>query len=315
MVLRRKPKHHMDAKLIDTLAALDPKLARLPSAAAVGVPRALADKAKARFTAFYSNVAFGWYIATSFADAHKPFPICVPTGTNRWLFKAYMMRLNGDKWHCKHIVEAYAIAQLPEARALKGKLCGLLLSGCGQEPDAHRRAVAETSGIPLHTVEAFDCLFYNIIDRYKESAFVSEQVYPNTRYVEFAEDYMKNADISDLVKRAGYNGRDLSLSAFLSGMGDATYMSKLSARSDREQELTRHLMGNALLLVHSGALNNRNVGISRAQSLLAAQRQAGPTVDLPPVADAGDYMAAPLRAALNEHDVQREYIARLDAGG
>jgi hypothetical protein len=304
----------MDAKLIDTLSSLDPKLPRLPSTSMPGVPRSIADKAKARFTAFYSNVAFGWYIATSFADARLPFPVCCPTGTDRWLFRAYMMRLHGDRWNCNHIVEAFAIAQLPEARSLKGKICGLLLAGCGQDPDNHRRAVAEVSGIHLSTVEAFDALFYNIIDRYKESAFVSEQVYPNTRYVEFAEDYMKHADISDLVKRAGFNGRDLSLSAFLSGMGDSAYMAKLSARSDREQELTRHLMGNALLLVHSGALNNRNVGIARAQGLLAAQRQSGQAVETPPVADAGEFIADALRIALADNDDQRIRIAREDSG-
>lgn len=305
----------MKAELIDTLSALDPKLAPLPSAANFSTPRSIAEKAQARFAAFYSNVAYGWYISTAFADARMKFPICCTTGTDRWLFKAYMMRLHSDRWYCKHIVDAFAIAQLPQGRSLKGKICGMLLSGLGQDPDTHRRAVAEASGIHLNTVEAFDALFYNVIDRHDEGAFISEQVYPNTRYVEFAEDYMKHADISDLVKRAGFNSRDLALSSFLSGMGDSTYMAKLSARTDREQELTRHLMGNALLLVHSGALNNRNVGISRAQSLLAAQRQSGQTVETPAVADAGEFMADALRIALADNDAQRVLIAREDSGG
>lgn len=304
----------VDAKLIDILSARDPQLATLPSAAALGIPRPIADKAKARFMAFYSNAAFGWYIATSYADARVPFPICCPQATNRWLFKAYMMRRHGGKWDCKHITEAYAIAQLPAARPLKGKICGLLLSGCGQDPRSHRRAVSEVTGIHIHTIDAFDTLFYNVLDRHADAAYVSEQVYPNSRYVEFAEDYMRNADISDLVKRAGYNHRDVALSAFLAGMGDSSYMVKLSAKVDREQELTRHLMGNALLLVHSGALNNRNVGISRAQGLLAAQRQSGQQVEAPPVSDAGVFMADALRVALADNDAQRLLIAGADAG-
>lgn len=295
--------------MIDSLASRDPKLSPLPAAATMCTPRPIADKAKARFAAVYSNVAFGWYIATSFADARVAFPICCPVGTDRWLFRAYLMRLHGDAFHSDHIVDAYAIAQLPEGRVLKGKLCSMLLAGCGHDPNMHRKAVADTTGIHLHTIEAFDVLFFNVIDRYKEAAYVSEHVYPHTRYVEFAEDYMRTADVSDLIKRAGFNSRDLSLSAFLSGMGDSAYLNKLSARADREQELTRHLMGNALLLAHSGALNNRNVGISRAQSLLAAQRQSGQVAETSPVADVSDYISDSLREALSAHDAQRLSMA------
>ncbi len=304
----------MDAKLIDLLAARDPRLPRLPVAMSLRhQPMAIADKAKARFAAQYSNVAFGWSIATAFADARLPFPVYV-VGRDHWLFKAYLLRLDSEQYHCPHVVDAWALANLEQARNMKNKVCSLLLSGCGQPPDAHRRAVSEVTNIPLRTLEAFDTLFYNILDRHKDAAFISEQVYPHTRFVEFAEDYVKHADIADLIKRAGYNHRDLQMSSFLAGIGDSTYMAKLSARSDREQELTRHLMGNALLLVHSGALNQKSVGMSRAQNLLAAQRQSGQTVELPAIADAGQYMADALRGALAAQSAQRLALAKEDAG-
>ncbi len=273
----------------------------------------IADQARARFTSQYSNVAFGWSIATAFADARLPFPMPV-YGRDNWLYDAYLLRIDCVKYRNAHVIDAWALANLAEARKLRGKVCGLLLSGCGQPPDEHRRAVAAETNINFKTIEAFDTLFYNILDRHEDSAFLSEQVYPDSRFIEFAEDYVKNADIADLIKRAGYNHRDLKMSSFLAGIGDSSYMARLSARTDREQELTRHLMGNALLLVHSGALNQRSVGMARAQTLLAAQRQSGQTVDLPPVADAGQYMADPLRAALAAQDAQRVAIAKEDSG-
>lgn len=274
----------------------------------------ITNRADARFTAMYSNVAFGWDIATAFAAARVPFPVTV-VGRDTWLFKAYMFRLNSHKWDCPEIVDAWALANLPKARMLKTKVCSLLLSGCGQPPDAHRRAVSEATNIPLRTLEAFDVLFYNILDRHKDAAYISEHVYPNTRFVELADDYVKHTDISDLVKRAGYNYRNLKMSTFMTGIGDASFMAKLSARADREQELTRHLMGNALLLVHAGALNHRSVGIQRAQTLIAATRQSGQTAEAPTIADAGSYIADELASAISTQNEQRVRIAVDDAGG
>ena len=305
----------MDCKLIDILASRDPRSQRLPSVAgSFGMPMDIQAKAEARFRSRYSNVAFGWYIAMSFADAGVPFPVTSVASGDHWLFRAYMMRLDSARWECDEISDAWAIANLPAARSLKSKICGMLLSGCGRPGDIHRREVSEASGIPLRTIEAFDTLFYNVLDRCSEQAFMSEQVYPHSRMVEFREDYMQNADVSDLLKRAGYNHRDLELATFLAGIGDQSYMAKLASKDDREQELTRQLMGNALLLVSAGALNQKAVGLSRSLHLLASSRQSGSVVDVPPVADSGASIADELRAAMSAHDANRLQLMREDAG-
>lgn len=304
----------MDKYLIDLLASRDPRVPSLPSAFAnYGQPMEVVEEAKARFSAHYSNPAFGWAISVAFADVRRPLPVHV-NGRDHWLLRAYMFRLDSVRWRCKHVIDAWGLANLDEARNLKNKVCSLLLSGCGSPPDAHRRAVSELTDIPLPTLEAFDTLFYNVLDRHKEAAYLSEQIYPTTRLVELAEDYSKHADVGDVIKRAGYNQRDLGFSSFVAGLGDASYMAKLSARSDREQELTRHLMGNALLLVNTGALNQRSVGMARAQTLLAAQRQSGQQAELPIIADASDHCSDELRRALDLQDQQRVHLAREDAG-
>lgn len=304
----------MDRYLIDILASRDPRLPQLPSAfAAYGQPLDIADEAKARFAAHYSNPAFGWSIATAFADVRRTFPVHV-SGRDHWLLRAYMLQLDSVRWRCTHVIDAWGLATLDEAKNLKNKVCSLMLAGCGSPPDAHRRAVSEATFIPLQTLEAFDTLFYNILDRHKEAAYISETIYPATRLVEMAEDYSKHADVGDVIKRAGFNQRDIGFSAFVAGLGDASYMAKLSSRGDREQELTRHLMGNALLLVSTGALNQRSVGMSRAQSLMVAQRQSGQQAELPIIADVSMHCSDSLKRALDLQNQQRVEIAREDAG-
>ncbi len=305
----------MDAALIDQLAARDPRLKVQPTAALCGYgsPPDLRARATFRFATRYKNVAFGWSIAQAFARYRKPFPITM-LGRDSWVYRAYMLCIDSYRWGDDSIMEAYAIATLPSLRALKGKLCGLLLSGFGHPPDEHRRRVGKTMGIKLDTIEAFDTLFYNVLDRQGDMAYISEEVYPDGRMIEFAEDYLRNSDMSALLKRAGFNHRDLELSAYLAGVGDQSYLSRLSARTDREQELTRQLMGNGLLLAAAGALNQKSVGISRTTAMLAATRQSGQTVETPAIADAGDYVADDLRAALANADEQRRALLREDAG-
>ena len=302
--------------MIASLAARDPRQKRLPSAMSRhGLPMSIADEAKSRFTAMYSNPAFGWDISMAFAAARTTIPVTLVGKHDHWIYKAYMYRLDSSRWWDPNILDAWGLANLVQSRTLKTKVCSMLLSGCGKPADKHRRAVSDVTNVPLRTLEAFETLFYNILDRHADAAYISEIVYPNTRYVEIAEDYVKHTDIADLVKRAGYNHRDLEMSTYLAGIGDASYMSKLSASTDREQELTRHLMGNALLLVHAGVLNQRSVGLQRAQGLIAASRQSGQVVEAPPISDAGVFMADALRTALASHSEQRVSIAKADAGG
>lgn len=305
----------MDFKLIDTLSSLDPRLPTQPSVrvASRGLPMDIQARASARFVPRYVNPAFGWDIATAFADARKPFPTPV-IGRDHWLLRAYMLRLDSVRWYCPTVVDAWSIANLPEARSLKSKLCSLLIAGCGRDPYIHRREVARAFNIDVSVIEAFDILFYNVLDRASDEGFLSELVYPSSRVVEMSEDYMRQTDVADLLLRAGYNHRDLQMSAFLAGVGDQSYLAKLASRDDREQELTRQLMGNALLLVNAGAMNQRSVGLSRAGTLLASSRQAGVVAEVSPVAESANYLGDALRAAVGLHDQQRLRLVREDAG-
>lgn len=307
----------MDAKLIATLCANDPRLKRLPSALAPTTgpqPLDITAQARARFSSAYTNVSYGWDIANAYSAARVKMPVTC-CGLDHWLFKAYQLRRDCRQWPDADVIDAWGLANLEESREVKTKLCSLLIAGCGQDPDKHRRAVSVAMKIPIKVVEAFSVLFYNILDRAGDATYISQHVYPHTRMVALAEDYLKITDVADLVKRSSFNHRDLEMSAYFAGYGDDAFMAKLAAKPDREQELTRHLMGNALMLVHAGTLNQKTVGMQRAQGLIAAARQSGPTAEAPAVADATIFMADALRAALASHSEQRVSIAIEDAGG
>ncbi len=149
-------------------------------------------------------------------------------------------------------------------------------------------------------MEAFEILFFNVLDRHEDGLYLSHIVYPEGRLVEFDENYFANTPDCDLILRAGYNHRDVDLVAQLVGMGDSSYVTELGARRDHEAELERQFMGNALVMGQSGLLNQRSAGMQRAVALLAARRSSrsndAQRADSPASHDEGAELAASLAA-------------------
>lgn len=146
------------------------------------------------------------------------------------------------------------------------------MTGLGHPIDAHLSRVAEMTGIPKRAVEAFEILFFNVLDRHQDKAYLSEIVFPETRVVEQAEEYMETTPVADLILRAAYNQRDLALVARLAGMTEADCKKELTALSDNEAKLAARIFGNALLVAKLGILNQPSVGMQRATQLLASGR-------------------------------------------
>lgn len=218
------------------------------------------------FCQVHSNTAFGWRIARAFACARKPFPVAM-IGRNHWVFRAYMMCL-APAYRDHDVETALLLSQQPATSAM---LKAMLIAGLGERVSDHLDVVAQKTGIPRLTVEAYEVLLFNVLDRHQDGLYLSDVVYPNGRQVELEEDYFKNTPPADLILRAGYNYRDVDIVAHLCGVGDSSDAAELGARSDREAELERGIMGNALFMAKLGMLNQRNVGMQRALTLLAAK--------------------------------------------
>lgn len=246
----------VNAKLVERLARLEPR-------DTLGI----AQEADA-FVQLYSNPAFGWHIARAFARVRIMFPVTV-IGRDHWLFKVYLMHLDPVAFRNGDVETAFQISQQP---GLSAKLKALLMAGVGDPVDAHLNLVAEKAGIPRRTVEAFEILFFNVLDRQQDGLYLSSLAYPDGRLVELDEDYLETTPIADLFLRAACNYRDIQLVLRLAGMTEEDCRKEITALRNGEAKLEALIFGNGLLIVQTGILNQPSVGLQRATQLLASGR-------------------------------------------
>jgi hypothetical protein len=225
-------------------------------------------EASCTFRQVYLTPAYGWEFARSCADARVKFPVTL-TGRDHWLLRAYMMLLDSARYHDIDVETAFQILQQP---VRSGTLKALLIAGLGKPIDAHLKLVAAKTGYPKRTVEAFEILFFNVLDRHEDGGYLSEITYPHCRIVELAEDYIETTPIADLILRAAYNLRDLELVLRLAGMTEEEYRKELTKLPDCEAKLQARIFGNALLIAKLGILNQPSAGLERATQLLASGR-------------------------------------------
>ena len=250
----------MDATLIQRLTRKDPEFLKAD----------FAERAKLGLQV-YLKPAFGWLIAASCARAGVPFPETL-TGRDKWLFRAYMMQLNSSTYYDPHVEEAYHLSQQATGATLKA----MIIVGLGDPVSEHLAIVAEKYGTSRDTVEAFEILFFNVLDRPQDGLYISNIVYPEGRTVEFEEDYFQSTPISDLILRASYNYRDIDLVLRLAGMEGESCAEELVALHNLsgQTELENKIVANALLMAQLGLLNQPSVGIQRAVTLLATSRHS-----------------------------------------
>ena len=309
----------MNAKTIDLLSTYDP-LYRGPrvtmsSIVASNKPNPFQATCRDRFLAKYTKPNFGYYIAKSMANARLRFPIAL-VGRDTWVFKAYLMLLDHDKYFNHHIVEAYHLSQFLSIAGELGSAIKAMLIACkfSETTEDHITAVADVMGAPRETIDAFESLFFNVLDRREDSLFIAKEVYPDSRLVEFDPNYMMNTPYTDIIKRVAYNHRDIDMTSYLIGIGDQTYFKKMAGRTDRESELAKLIMGNGLLMTHTNLMNQHSVGLSRASTLLAASRQSGNTSEEPAIAGMESFYNLDFEKAIGTNrDVSRAQI-RKDAG-
>ena len=309
----------MDARVIDILSALDPQssIPSLPLGPMIHNKRfsPLHDAARDRFLAKYMQTNFGWYIAQQFANRGAPFPLAM-RGRDAWVQKAYLLLVDAWDNYDRHVVEAYHLAKFVRGAPHLGQhLKALLISFRPTATAAtHIAEVSEKTGVSRQTLDAFEVLFFNVIDRREDALYLANEFYPDTRLVEFDDNYLKNSAHADLIKRVGYNHRDMDLTAYLAGIGDHTYLRKLAASDDREAELTRYLMGNGLILAHSSLLNQKSIGMSRVSNLLAASRQGGRDQEEPTLGQIVPMYSEAFSKALSVNQEQMVEQMREDSG-
>lgn len=179
------------------------------------------------YAACHKNLHFGWDFATDMAASTLPFPAFLE-GDDLYVWRAYQY-LKG----AEDPVIAGAVAITSEGnKNLRNQIHALLVS-----EDVDHEFVSDRLSISLEVVKAYEKLFFNVLDRKADHAFIASVVYPDGRMVEAMEDYLETTGFGDLMMRAGLtNGKDFVL--YAGGVGKHPFASldaaEGAARMDKQ---------------------------------------------------------------------------------
>lgn len=318
----------MKGSLVDKLAAREPLVKSRMTLQQLWdtgeLQGALYVDVSSRFINSYATPHYGWVAAQKFANARQPIPVILE-GRDAWVFKAFLFALDRHKYFNRHIAEALAMWQGSRQTGgrrpshVPGNAVNSMLLICATRQsdvpaERHFAGISAKTGISAQTIAAYEQLFYNVIDRFDEHYYLSSDVYPGSRLETLREDYMEQTAVGDLLKRLGYDWGDLDMTAWAAGLGDRNFAARVTAAEGNEAELTRMLVANGILLSRTGALNSRNVGVSRATGLLAAARQAGSNNEEPLMSDLFPAFSQGLLGAMQSSAaVKREMMVSKDS--
>lgn len=220
-----------------------------------------------KFVRSYADLAIGWKSAKQLALTDHPFP-CFIEGHDDWIFKAYLFCINPIKYRNEHVSNALGLAS-SRMRSSREVINSMLV----QENYSYQDIGKDTC-IPADTIAAYEKLFFNVVDRHLDHMFIRNVVYPNGRFVEMYDDYLKNEELGNILLRVGYNnGKSdvLHFAGFKSGLLGTM------AALDMPQKLESIIMANGYILARNGWANQREhaVGLSSARNLIAAAKHGG----------------------------------------
>lgn len=234
-----------------------------------------------RFISAYRDMDFGWQYVRACVQHRLPFTGCVLHGADEILFRAYMFCRDPKRYPDPDIEIALALAtnQMDVTRAT---VDGLLLAR-----DSTIQMISSQLKIPAGGVAAYERLFFNVLDRKDDTAYLQSIVYPHGRMVEMVEGYMERTPLSQIIRRAGYNN----------GKNDVLYLMGASSdamdaimRTSTPAQLESLMMTYGFLLARNGGLNQAHaVGLNNAKQLMTAGKLGGETLDDSPLS--GDLSA------------------------
>ncbi len=224
------------------------------------------EDANQGFVPKYIDLETGWFIAREFATLRAPIPVVLEDG-DRWIFRAYAHMLGQ---YDPAVAEANAIATEPALRGIANLLRALLICKDAQAVD-----IAKRTGVRVDVLLAFEKLFYNVLDRHADSAYIATMVYPETRMREIYEDYVESETWGALLVRVGFN-RGTEAVALLAGLVSSSVLRSGEGAALADQ-LEATIMANALMVVHAGFVHQEkhSVAINHARSILIGAKQGG----------------------------------------
>ena len=213
----------------------------------------------------YKNLRFGWDLVSELVRLGEDMPTLIE-GDDLWLWRAYM--------HLKGYFDP-AVDGAVRITFNRNSWLRQQLQNCFVNKLVSHADVASMFNLPLGVVQAFEKLFYNIVDRRSDTKFLAETVYPDTRMVELFEHYMQDETFGNLLMRTSYNNGPKELLYFI-GMCEGSPYEVLRGHESATR-LEALIMAQGYLLTKAGFGNQRQHAalLGRSQQLLTAAKQSG----------------------------------------
>lgn len=194
----------------------------------------------------HKNLQFGWEFAQSVnIDPDFTFP-AILHGDDIYVWRAYKF-LQGFE---DPVIQSALSLTLPSNNTLKEQINALLIA-----KDVTTAFIANRLAIDEQTIIAYEKLFFNVLDRKRDHAFIASVVYPQGRLVEAAEDYIENAGMSDILLRAGFT-RGVNHVLYAGGYKDNPFNGEDAATA--AEKLDRIFLADGCLYATMGWANQRN---------------------------------------------------------
>lgn len=218
-----------------------------------------------KFVVCYEKLDFGWAFIKALIEKGRPLP--AEALDDDVLFRAYCYEKKVGK---KDREMRHAVSLAYMAHSIRTDVInGMLVSN-----DADYEKIGHLTGISSEVIRLYEQLFYNVLDRRKESMWIASMVYPDGRAVDFVDGSVMGRHIRTLLKKSGFDNT-LKEVAWMAGLRSDLLSSMDAAAA--AASLEGLLMANGYYLARNGFLNQSRgtPGVDKARTLLTAAKQSG----------------------------------------
>lgn len=225
-----------------------------------------------KFIACYKDLSFGWTAASLLAKSEAKFPL-FPDGNMRWVWLAWRMKTSPPGSEMKAIYdpihEASVIEYSPEGRETREVIQAMLVTN-----QITIEKIAEVTGMDRLVIEAYEALFFNVIDRWKDHLMLRNHVYPNSRLEEMTENYFVKSNLGTVLKRIGYNR---GMDSLLHYAGFRTNYNQQMSNAQAVEAFQTEMTNQGAQLVRDGFLNYRQsfAPVAATRGLIQARMVGG----------------------------------------
>lgn len=202
----------------------------------------------------YNRPDCGWVVVELLCAANMKFPI-FPEGKINRLFQARLWKMWPDQYG-----DHPSIAPVRHAHSLHADGANLatrtILNAALMAKDATIEKVAAALGLPEKTIEAYEALFFNVLDRRDDALYLRNIVYPESRLVELCDNYLEETSLDVLLLRIGYNS---GLEAVLYAAGLKDNPTANMTATEAAAALEQAIMSTGCGLAGAGLLNGEKM--------------------------------------------------------